>query len=140
MTLISIRRNRRSAAKKQGGFCFWCGVALLTFHECYQGHPQQVTAEHLRPRSEGGIDGKTNIVAACNACNGARANQPISHWLVRLKLRLAKAGNPSFFEVVLSNLRSLGIDTSSANPAQGPDNGNQADRPPLKEPDLTPQG
>jgi 5-methylcytosine-specific restriction endonuclease McrA len=67
----SLQRSRALAFTRQGGRCFYCGVAM------WLGEPTGVpslrcTAEHLQPRSEGGSDRPDNIVAACAHCNHAR--------------------------------------------------------------------
>lgn len=53
---------RRSACAAQGGLCFYC----------LQRMGNDVTAEHLVARMDGGNDVPGNIVAACEECNAAR--------------------------------------------------------------------
>lgn len=74
---------RRQAFNCQGGFCYYCDVRMwlnsaeeLGLPECSAAARRlQCTAEHLVPRSEGGRDSATNIVAACAHCNHTRHRQ-----------------------------------------------------------------
>jgi len=50
---------RYHACRAQGGLCFYCRQPM----------GRNVTAEHLRARSDGGPDTHENIVAACRYCN-----------------------------------------------------------------------
>lgn len=76
----TLQKSRLSAFRAQGRRCYYCGSCM------WLQDPSEVpglagtraarllrcTAEHLRPRSEGGPDGKSNIVAACLWCNTRR--------------------------------------------------------------------
>lgn len=65
-----LSQHRDSAARKQGGHCWYCNVLMR------ESGPLQCTAEHLLPQSEGGRDGRDNIVAACLFCNSRRHSRP----------------------------------------------------------------
>ena len=58
-----IRAARVDAWTRQGGLCFWCRSAITR---------DEVTAEHMVPRSQGGSNQSWNISAACKLCNLAR--------------------------------------------------------------------
>jgi len=57
-----IQKYRQSAARAQQGLCFYC----------HQLMGNDVTAEHLHARQDGGTDRRSNIVAAHRACNQRR--------------------------------------------------------------------
>ena len=77
--LVSLRR---AAAHRQSHFCYYCHMPMwekerTTFAQTYrltdrQARLLQCTAEHLLPRSDGGADTGSNIVAACLFCNRQR--------------------------------------------------------------------
>lgn len=77
--LSKIRREKMVA---QAGRCYYCGlpmwdkaasISLKSARGNIGSLPQlRCTAEHLHPRSEGGKDTATNIVAACWYCNQTR--------------------------------------------------------------------
>jgi hypothetical protein len=85
-----LSRIRTEKMIAQDGRCYYCDLpmwdktmsrAMRTANKDTSHLPQMVcTAEHLRPRSEGGDDTPSNIVAACLYCNQARhrAKQPRS--------------------------------------------------------------
>ena len=74
---------RRQAFNRQAGFCYYCDVRMWLNSSQELGLPEryaavrrlQCTAEHLVPRSDGGRDSATNIVAACAHCNHTRHRQ-----------------------------------------------------------------
>jgi CRISPR/Cas system Type II protein with McrA/HNH and RuvC-like nuclease domain len=51
--------------KREGGRCFYClgEIAELQFE-----------IDHIYPRSKGGTDCPTNLVAACRACNNEKSD------------------------------------------------------------------
>lgn len=59
-----LKYLRGVAANKQRNKCYYCKISFT------QENPP--TAEHLKPRSEGGKDSFSNIVAACASCNHGR--------------------------------------------------------------------
>jgi hypothetical protein len=136
-----VRKKRQVAADHQGGHCFWCDSEMLTYEEAGkdQNHSWLATAEHLVPKSQGGVNSRQNIVAACWKCNTARKNNPLEIWLSRLKFRLTQAGNPSFFETILSRLKARGISLPVGQPGNGPDAAT-AESPPPQDKEPAPQG
>ncbi len=50
------------------------------------------TREHIIPRSEGGSDDRSNLVAACRGCNEARSNRVDAHAFARLRRKHLDAG------------------------------------------------
>ena len=83
----TLYRSRQSAYTAQGGFCYYCGFSnwLRSTDELTksygitekQAKSLKCTAEHLIPRSEGGSDRPSNIVAACLHCNSTRHKRKI---------------------------------------------------------------
>jgi 5-methylcytosine-specific restriction endonuclease McrA len=75
----SIVRSRAAAFIRQRGRCFYCGYPMWwsdkeRYSSLYQislaqARQFQCTAEHLRPRRDGGNCSRSNIVAACRTCN-----------------------------------------------------------------------
>ncbi len=75
----SILNLRKEAFQKQIGRCYYCGIpmwqkdqesfAIRNSISIAEAAKCKCTAEHLVPRSEGGKDCKSNIVAACQFCN-----------------------------------------------------------------------
>ena len=82
-----LHRSRQSAYAAQGGLCFYCVCAMWLRSSDELTKPYGITenqakmlqcsAEHLIPRSEGGSDKPSNIVAACLRCNGTRHKRKI---------------------------------------------------------------
>jgi hypothetical protein len=140
VTEFTLRNRRRSALRQQGGVCFWCDDQLLSYKEAGSPtHPRLCTADHLTPRSLGGSNEGSNIVAACFKCNSARKDNVLEIWLSRIKFRLKQSGNPQHFDVILSRLWERGIRSPFAgHPSNGPGTSRPADSPPLKDLDPAP--
>jgi 5-methylcytosine-specific restriction endonuclease McrA len=78
-TLKNIRKKKMIA---QGGRCYYCDLPMWDdTHSTFSRKHCRITvllkalrctAEHLHPRSEGGVDTTGNIVAACVYCNNQR--------------------------------------------------------------------
>ena len=74
--------HRRKAAVAQCYRCYYCDLQMweddpapfMARHGLSrrQAEQRRCTAEHLKPRSEGGTDASKNIVAACWFCNRTR--------------------------------------------------------------------
>lgn len=85
-----IKTIRLSKMHAQRGKCYYCSLPMwdpAVDHElpeiCRTRAMQKMlrcTAEHLIPRSEGGVDTAKNIVAACYYCNSKRHHkkQPLA--------------------------------------------------------------
>lgn len=73
------KMTRNALAREQDGLCYYCRSLMK----------QDVTIEHVKPRSRGGPDVKTNMKAACRHCNRTRGNmQHGQFWkLIRVRKR-----------------------------------------------------
>jgi hypothetical protein len=50
-------------------------------YECaYCGETENLTLDHITPRSKGGSDRVTNVLCACKECNTAKGHQMWSDW------------------------------------------------------------
>jgi hypothetical protein len=114
-----LYRSRQSAFAAQEGLCFYCRCAMWRrspdeLTKAYGiseklAKKLQCTAEHLKPRGEGGGDATCNIVAACLHCNRTRHKRksPPSpeHYLSIVRSRLAKGKwHPAGIAKVLSDV------------------------------------
>lgn len=73
------RRGRCHALwAHQRGLCFHCGHPMtdpLTQRERHRKRPDAATIDHVLPRALGGREAWYNEVAACRACNAAKADR-----------------------------------------------------------------
>ena len=82
MCTKTIQKNRQKAFIHQNGCCFYCDSPMwLNDNEKFarkyrltlpQTNRFKCTAEHLKPKAEGGRNTSDNIVAACAFCNHTR--------------------------------------------------------------------
>lgn len=82
----SIAKQRHKAAVRQSFHCFYCGFPMWESSPAplirqygltpTEARSLQCTGEHLHPRSDGGSDHASNIVAACKHCNSTRHRTP----------------------------------------------------------------
>jgi len=68
------RRVREWKLRIQGGRCFYCGSGLKAEH---------ATLDHVEPRSRGGTDRVSNLVASCRLCNRAKGSAGLAEFLNR---------------------------------------------------------
>jgi 5-methylcytosine-specific restriction endonuclease McrA len=90
---VALRRARGADAagranRARGTHCFYCGVE-------FRGDGKRArTIDHRIPRARGGTDALANLVFACQACNGRKADIAedtfvASEWLQRRRDELA---------------------------------------------------
>ncbi len=72
----TLRKSREIAFRLQGGRCHYCGVRMDAA-DSKGPLALRCTAEHLIPRSDGGADRASNIVAACGHCNRTRHKRKV---------------------------------------------------------------
>ena len=88
------RRTRESILRRDGFRCVECGKPC---------NPDEVDIHHLLPRSAGGSDEPSNLIALCDGCHAAHhpklsaglARRAIERWAVRLALWLDRQGSVS---------------------------------------------
>lgn len=82
----AIHRSRSFAFQHQNGRCFYCRVSMWLHSptelggvpmSSKQAARLRCTAEHLKPKSEGGLDTIPNIAAACAHCNHTRHKRKV---------------------------------------------------------------
>lgn len=59
------RSKKQKLINLYGPYCWWCG-------KCSSG--EQLTIEHLFPKSRGGSNSPENLRLACEKCNKSRGN------------------------------------------------------------------
>lgn len=53
-------------------------------YECaYCGSEENLTLDHITPRSKGGSDRLTNVLCACKECNNSKGHQFWSEWYMK---------------------------------------------------------
>ncbi len=62
----AVTFSRRNVAKRDHHTCQYCGA---------QPGWEQITVDHVVPRSQGGVSSWTNCVAACESCNARKADR-----------------------------------------------------------------
>ncbi len=73
-TWLTLKRD--TAWGEQGGRCAYCHTVLAR---------ADATADHIKPRSEGGTDERKNIAAACHWCNTAKRSMSSAKFKKALK-------------------------------------------------------
>lgn len=76
--------------EEQQGLCFYCGISMAAPMSQRLRHRKRLdaaTIDHVVPQSQGGPAQWPNEVAACRACNAAKADTaPSTDDLERLKV------------------------------------------------------
>ena len=113
--LKNIRKKKMNA---QGGRCYYCDLpmwddatARVSHEHCKKTMPLKAlrcTAEHLHPRSEGGMNSTDNIVAACLYCNNQRHRR--REVVLRLRVRTAQTAEEPNEESHKQAIAYIGIE------------------------------
>jgi 5-methylcytosine-specific restriction endonuclease McrA len=74
----AVAFSRRNVAKRDHHTCQYCGI---------QPGGNQITIDHVLPRSQGGASTWTNCVAACAQCNTRKADRTPEQAGMRLRRR-----------------------------------------------------
>lgn len=83
-----LRSIRRKLAAKQGGLCHYCKCQMT---DCDGVSPTSLTLDHVIPLALGGTNHRSNMVAACFACNQNKADKlPFQPQIKRAKRRKTK--------------------------------------------------
>lgn len=67
------RQARLAVYLRDGMACTYCGAGVET---------EQLTLDHIIPRSHGGTHEATNLVTACGRCNSYRGNRSVEEFAV----------------------------------------------------------
>jgi len=65
-------RRLETLVRRDGPACVWCG------HEPWR---EDLSVEHLLPRSRGGSGVEANLVVACRRCNRQRGSRPVDAYV-----------------------------------------------------------
>jgi hypothetical protein len=98
---MRVHPKSKNIFLRDGFTCQYCGVKFT---------PKELTLDHIKPRAQGGLSSWDNLVAACQPCNGKKAdrtpeqagmpliNRPLSHTIhtSRHMLRIAGSGDPNW--------------------------------------------
>lgn len=87
--------KRAEVFSRDNRTCQYCGETDLDFP----------TVDHVHPLSRGGSNLLENLVTACEACNGEKANMTMDEWNVAKKARLLPP-SPERKPYTLKSLRS----------------------------------
>lgn len=68
--------------RKQNGRCYYCQRRM---GPAGSGQLREATIDEIIPRSAGGKRNRTNCVAACLVCNGAKADVPAADFIAALR-------------------------------------------------------
>lgn len=75
--LFNLQTCRPSDAKRE-----WRKMIKEKWNnECaYCGHKENLTIDHVVPRSKGGGDFVTNVICSCKSCNNAKGRTDVMEW------------------------------------------------------------
>lgn len=95
---------RKELCSEQSGRCFYCATEITHYSKRYNS----MEIDHRTPRSRGGSDERSNLVASCRACNRGKCDSTESEWRAKLAERLAKTAVASANPVVASQMEDVG--------------------------------
>lgn len=75
-TIKNIRYSRRNVFQRDNGICQYCGE---------KPPKDQLTIDHVQPRSKGGNNSWTNVVTCCIECNAEKGDKTLEELGWKLK-------------------------------------------------------
>lgn len=72
---VNPKEYKHTLYGKQGGVCMGCKVEFPF---------RNMTLDHIRPQSQGGVDTEDNLQLLCNACNSKKGNRPMDYLIAEL--------------------------------------------------------
>jgi 5-methylcytosine-specific restriction endonuclease McrA len=84
----AVTFSRRNVAKRDHHTCQYCGA---------QPGGEEITIDHVTPRSQGGTSGWSNCVAACLRCNARKADRTPEQAGMRLRKRPSRPDWKPFY-------------------------------------------
>lgn len=79
-----VELNRKNLFKRDGGKCVYCGSN------------ENLTIDHVLPKSRGGRTTWDNVVTACNPCNNKKDNKSLDEVGFKLKLQPKQPNHIAF--------------------------------------------
>jgi len=65
------RRHRAKVFKRDGYTCFYCGHNKV----------QNLSLDHITPKSKGGSDNPSNLLTACKKCNNMKGDMGLDEFI-----------------------------------------------------------
>lgn len=87
-----IRKEKRLAINLRDGM-----ICLVCMKRLFGADPQDVTLDHIRPKSDGGSNHESNLYTCCKHCNSSRGDKPLGRF----------AGKDSMTHIRRNTRRSL---------------------------------
>lgn len=88
----AVKFNRRNIYLRDNFQCQYCGVKPVK---------EELTIDHINPRSKGGISEWENVVLACQRCNSKKGNVLLEHSNLKL---MKPARKPHWLTIVRHSL------------------------------------
>lgn len=88
-----VKFSRQNIMARDRWQCQYCGTKVSS---------QEMTMDHVLPRSQGGVTCWENIVTSCEACNAAKANRTPEQAKMKLKKKPARPTWVPIFSIQLS--------------------------------------
>lgn len=91
-----ILYSKNNIYLRDGYTCVYCGNKF---------EKNQLTIDHIIPKSRGGKDSYLNCVTSCKSCNSKKSNKLIDELGLILKF---KPYEPSLYDIIILRLKNLG--------------------------------
>ena len=76
-----IRPEKRLAINLRDGM-----ICLVCMKRLFGADPQDVTLDHIQPKSDGGSNDVSNLYTCCKHCNSSRGDKPLGRFAGRESL------------------------------------------------------
>jgi hypothetical protein len=132
--IIDRAKKVRYLLKRDGPVCHYCGTRLATEATAKGGRLEnQVTLDHIIPRSRGGGNHLENFVLSCPGCNQWKGKEFYEKHCARCRARYARAAELAAERAVLRPCPTVSRARSPGNPSASRVHSGRAGERPARE-------
>lgn len=84
------KNQRRRLRERDGDNCYLCGCRMVEYSGL-EFNPNQMTRDHMTPRSRGGTNNDENMALACARCNSHKGDMTVLEFVLN---KLCSGNNP----------------------------------------------
>lgn len=107
---MASMRVKQAVMSKTDGHCWYCGMELVIY-DATKGMkinlPNELTLDHILPRTRGGSHHVSNLLPCCRSCNSTKSDMTVEEY--RRYLARRKRNIPHFSQEQIDYLLSYGI-------------------------------
>ena len=104
MTFAGHKNVKAFVLDRDNWICHYCETDLVAYDEVF---PDSATIDHVIPKSKGGSNEASNLVACCSSCNGLKGSMSYDEFIAEAPWRFVKPGKAVRFGLYISRAQEI---------------------------------